>query len=107
MKTRKQFFFVVTLIGLSIFQGLSQTFEETVPRERKEVTPTLKPEAPNQITGRRGTYKGVFVQMVKSRAPWQLINPFAPSSYGEGNHNYTTDPSTEKPDGLKLFSIEF
>lgn len=53
------------------------------------------------------TYSGVVVQAARTSNPLQLINPFAPASYGHAEANLVRDPITGQPDGIKLFSIGF
>jgi len=67
----------------------------------------IKLEKPNEIQCGRVTYSGVAVQVVKTREPWQLINPFAPAEYGSGRQNLDHDIVTGKPTAFKLFSISF
>jgi hypothetical protein len=52
-------------------------------------------------------YSGALVQAIKSRRPLQLINPFAPASYGSGPANTSYDPATGQADGARLFTISF
>ncbi len=53
------------------------------------------------------TYGGAVGQALKTRRPLQLINPFAPASYGSAMGNTSHDPLTGQADGLKIFSIGF
>ena len=108
MMKGKQFFLALSLMGCMMGQVKGQSFEEIAPKEKGKSTPAPKFEAPNQIKGRRANYSGVIAQMIKSGNPWQVINPLAPQEFGNGNQNQAMDPySEEKPNGLKLFSIEF
>jgi len=47
------------------------------------------------------------VQMIRAPQPLQLLNPYAPKSYGDGKQNLVVDPLTKQPVGLKFFSINF
>lgn len=68
--------------------------------------PTLaKPGKPNEIKGRTKTYSGMAVQVVKTKNPWQLINPFAPAEYGSGWDNAVRDIGTDRVVGLKVLAI--
>ena len=107
MKARKQIFFVIGMVGFVVWEGKGQTFEEATPEKKEKIVPLQKVEAPNEIKGRRIIYSGIVSQMVKTRTPWQLINPLASKVYGEGDQNQTLDPYSDKPNGLKLFSIKF
>ena len=51
-------------------------------------------------------YSGIFVQAAKSN-PLQLINPWAPTEYGNGEPNVIINPLTKGVAGLKLFQISF
>jgi hypothetical protein len=68
---------------------------------------TLKPSKPNEITAGRITLSGIVVEAVKIDNPLQLINPFAPASYGSAEDNTVRDPLTGKASGLKVFAIRF
>ena len=68
--------------------------------------PTLaKPGKPNEIKGRTKTYSGIAVQVVKTKSPWQLINPFAPAEYGSGWDNAARGIGTDRVVGLKVLAI--
>jgi hypothetical protein len=67
----------------------------------------IKTDQPNEIKGRKFTCSGVAVQAVKSKEPWQLINPFAPAAYGPGHQNLDRDIITGRVTGFKFFSISF
>jgi hypothetical protein len=51
-------------------------------------------------------YSGIFVQAAKSN-PLQLINPFAPIKYGDGEANVVRNLITREVEGLKLWRISF
>lgn len=51
-------------------------------------------------------YSGIFVQAAKSN-PLQLINPFAPATYGNGEANVVRNLITREVEGLKLWRISF
>ena len=54
------------------------------------------------------TYSGVVVHAVKSKQPWQMINPFAPASFGSGESYVSRDPvAGHGATGFKLFSLGF
>jgi hypothetical protein len=57
-------------------------------------TLTIKPAEPRT--------RGVAVQAVKTSNPLQLINPFAPASYGTGEQNISRAPTTPRVEGLNL-----
>jgi hypothetical protein len=72
---------------------------------------TVQPEKPNEIRNGRVSYDGIFVQVVKTDAPWQLINPAAPPEYGSSRDNLIVNPSArpevDRREGLNFFSIRF
>jgi hypothetical protein len=51
-------------------------------------------------------YSGILVQAVRSN-PLQLINPFAPARYGDGEANILRNPVTREVEGLKLWQLAF
>ncbi len=69
--------------------------------------PVLTPAKPNEIFEGRFGFSGIFVQLAKTKNPWQLINPFSPPQYGSGNDNVAWNIINGAPSGLKLFSISF
>lgn len=81
---------------------------KTVPKvaNPEVLTPPLKP---NTIQGANPavTFSGIIPQAVKTRNPLQLINPFAPASYGNAADNLDRDIITGRPNGLKFFSLGF
>jgi hypothetical protein len=83
------------------FTGLSQTptqdFLFELPR----------PAKPNEILKGRITYSGSAVEIVKTKRPWQLLNPHAPPQYGSAEDNVARDPINGRVTGLKVFQIRF
>jgi hypothetical protein len=72
-----------------------------------ETSKLFREPKPNQIVSGDLTYSGILVEVVKVDNPLQLINPFAPSSYGAAEENVAWDPISNKATGLKFFSIQF
>jgi hypothetical protein len=72
-------------------------------KPKPQVTLTTPPKA----TKRHSIWRGVFPQAGKADNPLQLINPFAPASYGDGSNNAYIDPITGKARGIKAASLEF
>ena len=70
----------------------------------------LQPPKPNNLIQSKKHpgigYSGIVVQVVRNN-PIQLINPFAPDKYGDGEVNITRNPSTHRAEGLKVFQISF
>ena len=52
---------------------------------------------------------GGVVRTVRSGNPLQMINPFAPKEYGNGTDvtRHEPDDPNQRPEGLKLFALEF
>jgi hypothetical protein len=51
-------------------------------------------------------YSGILVQSVRS-SPLQLINPFAPARYGDGEANTVRNVITGQAEGMKVLGIRF
>ena len=51
-------------------------------------------------------YSGISEQAARGN-PLQLINPFAPARYGDGERNILRNPFTRAVEGLKLWQISF
>jgi hypothetical protein len=64
-------------------------------------------ERPNEIKRNGISYSGIFVELMKTDNPLELINPAAPPEYGSSEDNTARDPITGRASGLKLFSISF
>jgi hypothetical protein len=85
----------------------TQTFESEAARRLRENPPTIRKLKPNEIVARRLTYDGIIVGALKADNRLQLINPFASVEYGWAEDNLVRDPITQRPSGLKIFSIKF
>jgi hypothetical protein len=72
-----------------------------------ETLPQFTEQKPNEIRAGRLTLEGITVEAVKTDNPLQLLNPFAPSQYGEAEDNVLRDPISGRISGLKLFSVRF
>lgn len=55
------------------------------------------------------TTDGVVPRAVRSGSPLQMINPFAPAAYGNGQDTVRREPTDPyaRPQGIKLVSVEF
>jgi hypothetical protein len=56
----------------------------------------------------RPTVEGIVTEIFTVKKPWQLVNPLAPKSYGNGRKTVSTsekDPG--KPKGFILFAIDW
>lgn len=79
----------------------------TLPSQLPTATIEIQRVAPNQVISGKLVYEGIFVETVKMDNPLQLINPFAPARYGNGDDNLDLDPVTGHVNGLKFFSVRF
>ena len=63
----------------------------------------------NTIYARPAQVDGAAVRAVRSGNPLQMINPFAPASYGDGHDVTRREPSDpyQRPEGIKLVTVEF
>jgi hypothetical protein len=52
-------------------------------------------------------YGGSLGDAFATPQPWQFLNPFAPTSYGDGTRYLRQDPYTGRAEGVILFSIRF
>ncbi len=70
----------------------------------REANRTLTvPKTATQIKLERATMGGAAVQAFKSKKPWNLINPFAPLSAGDGTNNLVPNSAGGAP-GLNIWS---
>jgi hypothetical protein len=53
------------------------------------------------------TVDGVIPRALRAEHPLQLINPFAPSEYGNGLDNVTTDPQSGQANGIRFLGLKF
>jgi len=73
-----------------------------------EEMPLLKvEEKPNELRLGKITLSGIAVEATKVDNPFQLVNPWAPSEYGESQDNATFSPITGLVTGWRLFAFEF
>ena len=82
--------------------------EATLPPAPPPKTPLLYQSSQPLKTRRWNfTYNGVLPQIRKASNPLQLINPFAPMSYGDGYANVTREPYRQRIDGWVLLRIGY
>ena len=84
---------------------VARTTSNTVTKNRRTVlTRTAQPA----VTLAPRT-DGVIPRAVRSGSPLQMINPFAPASYGGGQEvaNHAPADPYGKPQGIKLATIDF
>lgn len=62
---------------------------------KKEAEPLVKPD-------------GILTKAYRSKEPWQMLSPFAPDSYGDGQEMVSKNgDELGKENGLILFGIEW
>ena len=59
------------------------------------------------VLGVHVEYTGVLPELKRAEHPWQLLNPFAPASYGDGYNTLSFSPATGPAPGFILFAIRF
>lgn len=83
-----------------------ETFRQSLPRQPGEESRLFLPPTPvNEIRSDRFAYQGILVQLYKTRAPLELINPV--SEYGTAWDNVAFDQVNGQLLGWKFFSIGF
>lgn len=84
-------------------QQSRQPDTEFVAPKKLKRTPPKKAEQEPLIK-----LNGSLTQAVKSKQPWQVVNPLAPASYGTGEQNVSQDPDElGENQGLLLFGIQW
>jgi hypothetical protein len=81
------------------------TARTTITRGR---TFTNRPR-PTTVTTLTPATDGVIPRAVRSGSPLQMINPFAPAEYGNGQDTVRREPTDPyaRPQGIKLVALEF
>jgi hypothetical protein len=51
--------------------------------------------------------EGALVRATQAGQPWQVVNPFAPTEFGDGSDNVSINPITRQPAGVVLLSVRF
>jgi hypothetical protein len=98
----------VTLTNLPTAQRIEQDL--TAPSRTATQNSLMElpaPAKPNEILKGNLSYSGSAVQAVKTRRPWQLLNPAAPPQYGSPEDNVARDQINGRVTGLKVFQIRF
>jgi hypothetical protein len=74
----------------------------------------VAPQAPRNLpivpaqTELRPTVDGIVADIFTVKKPWQLVNPAAPKSYGDGRKNVSySEKEPGKPKGFILFALEW
>ncbi len=83
--------------------GTASAQEFVAPQRPREI-----PIVPAPVVEPPVTTEGIVAKIFNVEKPWQLLNPAAPKSYGNGTSSTSwseNDPG--KPKGFILFGIEF
>ena len=83
--------------------SLTLTDADTAMAAREASRSLTAPKTPTQLKLERAKVGGIAVQAVKMKKPWNLLNPFAPLSDGEGTNNLVPN-SAGGPPGLNVIS---
>ncbi len=102
------FFFTTCLLipGFSSLCGQQTSQPDTIlvaPKKKKN-------HAPQKKTTEEPLVKpvGILTRAFQSKSPWQLLNPAAPDSYGNGQEMVSKNPDElGKENGLILFGVEW
>jgi hypothetical protein len=89
------------MMACGVGAGHAQDFVAPLPQEDTPVLPT--PEE-------RGAAAAGIAAEIFRKKPWQLVNPAAPASLGDGKTNGTVSYSEEypgKPKGFIVFGIDW
>jgi len=94
---------VLGVAGLMAVQGVDAQEEFIAPLPDEVPTRPIR-ENPTPPP----TIEGIVAEVFKEGQPWQLVNPVAPASYGNGRNTISWDPNDAgKPKGFILFGIAF
>jgi len=67
-----------------------------------------QPPIVHEPTVQRPTVEGIVTEIFTVKKPWQLVNPLAPKSYGDGRHTVSySEKEPGKPKGFILFAIDW
>ena len=109
MTRKHKFIFLIFTINVAVFIGNLKAQQLRQP-DTEFVAPKKFKKAPPKRTEQESFFKlnGSLTQAVKSKQPWQVVSPLAPSSYGTGEQNVSQDPDEEgRNEGLLLFGIQW
>ena len=104
---------VIAVLVLGAGAAYAQSKEQatshfgTVPAPRPETRAATTNVVYRSVRNPNVAYSGALVQAIKSRRPLQLLNPFAPLSYGSALGNTSQEPATGRADGLRIFTVAF
>jgi len=100
---------IVLVVTLAPAQPLvqDQKLERETIRRAREALAIAKPEQPGRIVGKKFSFSGVAVKIWTADNKLQLLNPWAPETYGSGEDNLDHDLLTGKPAGVNVFCIRF
>lgn len=80
--------------------GLQATAGSVSRRVADSVGPVAPAVPPGQVVA-----GGAIPKLVRSRQPFQMINPFAPKEYGDGTDVLARNPVTGEAEGVTFLSF--
>ncbi len=104
------FFLFLLLIG-----GSSSLFsQEKIQSETSLIAPRVAPKKKSISSQKKSekespiTPDGSLTKAYQSKRPWEMLSPFAPPSYGNGEEMVSENPDElGKENGLIIFGIEW
>ncbi|MBX9741959.1 MAG: hypothetical protein K2W99_00230 [Chthoniobacterales bacterium] len=102
------FLCAIVISGLGAMPLLAQQTQQLdieISAPKKKKARTLKKQVDKEPLVKPD---GILTKAFQSKAPWQLVSPFAPDSYGNGEEMVSQDDSQlGKQNGLILFGVEW
>ncbi len=90
---------VVVTLGMVAATASAQDF--SVSQVHQDVPVVRAPEV-------RPSVEGIVKEIFDEKKPWQLVNPAAPKSYGDGEKTVSySEKDPGKPKGFILFAVEW
>ena len=101
---------VVTLLSFVVLGSSKISAQQTHQPDSEFVAPRKKTRPVQQKVEKESPIRmdGILVKAVQSKRPWELVSPFAPESYGNGEEMVSDNPDElGKQNGLILFGVEW
>ena len=107
----QHFLFCVAILFLLVLLEPSKISAQQVQQPDTEfVAPRKKVHPVQQKVEKEPPVRmdGILVKAVQSKRPWEIVSPFAPESYGNGEEMVSENPDElGKENGLILFGVEW
>lgn len=110
MLSNRFLFFPIIAIGVVLFFSNNVNAQQTRQPDTEFVAPKKLKRTPPKKVEQESLIKlnGSLTQAVKSKQPWQVVNPLAPASYGIGEQNVSQDPDeVGRNEGLLIFGVQW